>query len=100
MVIYVFVNKDNHIESWGTSNPGYNSIKIEIEEDHPFFNDIPLKYIVDNENKIILSNDAEQIEEKIINEQKHKELIESMTPTQDERIEQLEQVVLYLLREE
>lgn len=98
MVIYVLLDNEGYIDGWGSSDPGGDSIEIEIEEDHPFFNDMMFKYII-KDNKIELSENANYLEEEYIKNKEREELINKMTPSDSERIEMLESIVLELLME-
>ena len=72
MVIYVLLNNKGAIEGWGTSKPNEDAIKIEIEDDHPFIEDNPEKYLyVDGE--IVLREDADQVDLEIQKRDDHQE---------------------------
>lgn len=61
MLIYVDLGEGDIIEAWGTSPLNSNSISVEIEEEHPFLEDIPNKYHLKG-GKIERSPKAQEIE--------------------------------------
>ena len=44
MKVYLDINESGVVESWGSSPLHDTSIEIDINDDHPFFNDNPFQY--------------------------------------------------------
>ena len=76
MVIYLSFNKKGDIDGWGTSPVNDKSIQIEIDEKHPFLNDLPEKYEY-KDGKIILKDSSLEVELLLIKNFKKQELSSS-----------------------
>ena len=48
MVIYVSFDENGDIDGWGTSPANDRAIEIDIEDDHPFLDDIPERYTLES----------------------------------------------------
>ena len=73
MVIYVSVDENGLIDGWGSSSISLDSVKVEINEDHPFLEDIPNKYQL-KDGKIERSPKAQEIENSILRKSKKEQL--------------------------
>ena len=73
MLIYVDLREGDIIEAWGTSPLNGNSTSVEIEEGHPFLDDIPNKYYL-KDGKIEKSPKAQEVEMSFLRNAKKEQL--------------------------
>jgi hypothetical protein len=86
--LYVSTDKNNIVTGYGNTRSMENEIEITIEEDHQFLKDNPLLYQ-------LIDGSIEKLPQEIIDEINSK----PSSPTTEERIAQLENVVLQLMME-
>ena len=73
MVIYVSFDENGDIDGWGTSPANDGAIKIDIEDDHPFLEDIPERYTLKS-GVLTKKTDYQDIGLKVSKEVKKEEL--------------------------